>query len=122
MAMYDVHRPNLDRLCSLASKKQQVARICMHNTLTHQVRVGNVYRSKSSGTKGWRAGTCYWLVVAVRPESIGSCGGVHMLGLDKDWNIVSTTSYGLHTMQRRQLLYRIKDVSNFALKLTRMER
>lgn len=80
-----------------------------------EVRVGNVYKSRATGPKGWKAGTRYWLVVAVCREKRNHCGGVHMLGLDKDWNIVSTTSYSIWTMEERPLLFRIKNVEQFAL-------
>jgi hypothetical protein len=73
-----------------------------------EVRVGNVYKAKASGPRGWRAGTCYWLVVSVRPETSTSCGGCHMLGLNKEWEIVSSTSYGLRVMQERPVLFRMK--------------
>lgn len=78
-----------------------------------EVRVGNVYRSKATGPKG-RAGTRYWLVVALHRlrDGYGPC---HMLGLDENWNIVSTASYSIWTMEERPLLFRIKNVEQFAL-------
>lgn len=35
--------------------------------------------------------------------------GVHLLGLDRNWNIVSTSSYGKYVFEERQLLFRFKD-------------
>jgi len=32
-----------------------------------------------------------------------------MLGLNRNWEIVSSTSYGLHTMQERPVLFRMKN-------------
>lgn len=81
------------------------------------VKVGNVYRSKATGPKGWKAGTRYWLVVAVTKNPGVNHEACHMLGLDKDWNIVSTTSYGTHAMADRPCLFRIKNVEQFALTL-----
>lgn len=75
------------------------------------VRVGNVYKAKSTGPRGWRAGTRYWLVMCVSPTT------VHMLGLDQGGRIVSTTSYGVHVLHERELVARVKGVEAFAAHL-----
>lgn len=74
--------------------------------------VGDVYAAKSSGPKGKR-GTRYWLVVALTENRYWR--SVHMLGLDRNWNIVSTTSYGEGAIAHRPILFRIKNVAQFAL-------
>jgi hypothetical protein len=83
----------------------------------HEVRVGNVYKSSSTGPRGKSHGTRYWLVVAIRDPDQFSAGGVHLLGIDKNWNIVSTCSYAIWAMRTRPFLYRIKNVEMFALTL-----
>lgn len=73
--------------------------------------VGDVYPAKATGPAGWRHGTRYWLVLATHGNT------VHMAGLNKEWDIVSTTSYGSHVLPERGLLFRIKNVEQFALTL-----
>lgn len=82
-----------------------------------EVSVGDVYPAKSTGPGGRRDGTRYWLVISVgrrRPIFNVSC---HLLGLDKNWNVISTASYGAHAMQERPLLYRIKLARQFTAAL-----
>lgn len=52
--------------------------------------VGDIFAAK-----GGRGDTAAWVVAAVRGDTL------HMLGVDKDGYIVSTTSYGIHTMENR---------------------
>lgn len=80
----------------------------------NRARVGDVYPAKSSGPKGKR-GTRYWLVVSLTENRYWR--SVHMLGLDRNWNIVSTTSYGENAIAQRPILFRIKNVAQFALTL-----
>lgn len=63
----------------------------------HEVRVGDVYPSHG-GRPGWKGRTCWWLVASIT-------GNVtHLLGLNADGEIVSTTSYGIHVLQSRKLV------------------
>lgn len=79
----------------------------------HEVLIGDVYKAFGTGPKG-KDGTYYWLVVSITKSQYGG-ETHHMLGLDKNWNIVSTTSYGGHVMAERKLLFRIKNVEWFSL-------
>lgn len=75
--------------------------------LTPHVHVGDVFRAYSTGPKGRREGTRYWVVLAVTARS------VHLLGLNAQGEAVSTSTYGLHVMQHRRRLARIKAVAPF---------
>lgn len=79
-----------------------------------KVQVGDVYRAKATGPRGWRNGTRYWMVVAITTSQWNN-ENHHMLGLDKDWNIVSAVSYGGHVMPNRKLVFRVKNVGQFQL-------
>lgn len=57
-----------------------------------------IFNAKGTGPRGRRAGTRYWLILTVNEDV------VHMAGLNKDGEIVSTTSYGIHTMHDRTLM------------------
>lgn len=82
-----------------------------------KVNIGDVYKAKATGPKGKR-GTRLWLVISLTNNRYWR--SVHMLGLDRDWNIVSTASYSEHAMLSRPLLFRIKNVAQFALTLKEM--
>jgi len=56
-------------------------------------KVGEVYRAK-----GGRGTTAFWLVAAVHENSS------HLLGLDREGNIVSTSSYGNHAIVNREVV------------------
>lgn len=58
--------------------------------LDGKIQVGDMFSAK-----GGRGDTAAWLVAAVRGDTL------HMLGLNKQGEIVSTTSYGAHTMENR---------------------
>lgn len=88
--------------------------MCPCHRKLSDVAVGNVYRSKATGPKG-RDGTIYWLVVSVQGNAC------HMLGLNRNWEVVSTTSYGVRVMEERPLLYRIKNVAQLRLTTMRGE-
>lgn len=84
---------------------------------SHVVRVGNVYKSKSNGPHGRIYGTLYWLVIGISAPDRHRNGVAHLLGLDKDWNIVSACSYGIWAVERYRLLYRFKNVERWTLTL-----
>lgn len=63
--------------------------------------LGNVYQAKG-GRPGPKGATRYWLVVA----SHGNV--VHMLGLNDEHEVVSSTSYGKHVLCGRELLAHVK--------------
>lgn len=65
------------------------------------VEAGNLYHAKGPGPT-------YWLVVAVTDK-----GGAHMLGLNRDGEIVSTTTYGAHALRDRKLIGRCHEISEF---------
>jgi hypothetical protein len=85
-----------------------------------EVRVGNVYKAYANGPRGRIFGTVWWLVVAISTKppdakkAIFWNAGVHMLGLNRVGEIVSTTSYGLHVMEQRECWARVKGVEDFA--------
>ena len=56
-------------------------------------KVGDMYAAK-----GGRGDTKVWLVAAVRGETM------HMLGLTKKGEIVSTSSFGAHAMEYRPII------------------
>ncbi len=70
------------------SAQPAIAEVASEQTVV----AGNVYRSK--GGKG----TSFWVIVAVRGTA------AHALGLDENGEIVSSTSYGCHAFQRRELI------------------
>lgn len=70
------------------------------------VEVGNVYRSK--GGKD----TAFWIIVGVRGNA------AHAIGIDCEGEIRSTTSYGVHTFQRRQLMGRCEGILDLTLDIT----
>ncbi len=61
------------------------------------IRVGDLYPAKTTGPKG-RLGTKYFLVASITKSKSGN-RAVHMLGLDENGEIVSTTSYGAHAIE-----------------------
>ena len=64
--------------------------------------VGDVFKALGSGPKG-RRGTRYWLIMSITKSDHGG-ETVHMAGLDRNGDIVSTTSYGLHAIETRERL------------------
>lgn len=85
---------------------------------TLEPKVGDVFPSKSTGPKSYRAGTRYWLLVAITPGERSAASSVHhFLGLDADGNIVSTTSYGNHVMKERVRVGHCKDISSINLQI-----
>lgn len=73
-------------------------------------RVGDVYRGKGGG-RG--VGTAFWLVAA-----IGGNGCLHMLGLDRDGNIVSTVTYVASAMRRREVVGHVECLCALTLDMT----
>jgi len=67
-------------------------------------RVGDVYRAK-----GGRGTTRFWLVAAAGVNTS------HLLGLDRDGNIVSTASYGNHAVTNKEFVGRVEDFGLLAL-------
>lgn len=67
------------------------------------VTVGDIY--PTLGGKG----TYAFIVVSVRDRT------VHALGIDKEGNVVTTTSYGIHTFERREKIGFCEDIANITL-------
>lgn len=80
------------------------------------LQVGDIFKAKATGPGGRRAGTRYWLIVCI-PDS----RAVHMLGLNKVGEIVSTTSYGHHTMHGRTKVGYMPLVKDFQQYLTKFD-
>jgi hypothetical protein len=70
--------------------------------IADRVQVGDVLPAK-----GGRGDTALWLVVAVRGNS------VHMLGLSRLGEIVSTASYGMHALSDRAVIGRCNELADF---------
>lgn len=66
-----------------------------------RVRVGDVYKSKG-GNK-----SVFWLIVGITGLR------AHAIGLDREGEIVSTTSYGVHAFADRELLGRCEGIDDF---------
>ena len=73
------------------------------------VEVGNLYNAKGPGPS-------YWLVVAMTEK-----GGAHMLGLNRDGEIVSTTTYGAHALRDRKLIGRCHEIAEFTASIQGLE-
>jgi len=59
--------------------------------------VGNIYAAKGGQD------TKFWLLISIKPGTTSAC----MLGLDKDWNIVSAQTYATYAIERREVLTKI---------------
>ncbi len=68
--------------------------------------VGDVYRAK-----GGRTETKFFVIVAI----VGNVG--HALGLDREGEIVSTTSYGLHVFAQRDIVGRVASLAELHLEI-----
>ena len=65
----------------------------------HEVVVGNLYRSKGGRD------TRFWYVISIKkPKSKYQGDRAILLGLDEDWNIVSSQTYAVHALEERELL------------------
>ena len=71
---------------------------------TEDMTVGDVLQAK-----GGHRDTALWIVAAVRGNS------VHMLGVSRDGEIVSTASYGLHAIRDRAVIGRCADLEAMRL-------
>lgn len=82
-------------------------------------KVGDVFPAKSTGPKAYRNGTRYWMIIAITPGTgyARNSHVHHMLGLDGEGNIVSTTTYGSHVMADRPLLGHCADINNLQLNI-----
>lgn len=76
---------------------------------TNVIEIGNVYLAKGPGPS-------YWVVVAITPR-----GGAHMLGIDEEGNIVSTTSYGAHVLHDRRLVGRCEDLKSLVFEVKEVD-
>lgn len=79
--------------------------------------VGDVFPAKSTGPKWYRKGTRYFVIIAITPGMHPGSGVAHMLGLDEEGNINSTTSYGEHVMEERPRVGRCPDIANLSLNI-----
>jgi hypothetical protein len=73
--------------------------------LPNVVRVGDIYPSK--GGKG----TYAFIIVSVRDHR------AHAIGIDKEGNIITTTSYGVHAFERREKIGFCDDLANLTLEI-----
>lgn len=73
-------------------------------TTANGVAVGDVLQAK-----GGRGDTALWVVAAVRGNS------VHLLGVSRDGDIVSTASYGMHALRDRAVVGRCNDLEAMQL-------
>lgn len=78
-------------------------------------KVGDVFPAKSTGPKFYRKGTRYFIIVAITNNQHHQPSVHHMLGLDEEGNINSTTSYGAHVMTDRPRLGHCPDIANLNL-------
>ncbi len=74
-------------------------------------KVGDVFPAKGTGPKHYRAGTRYFMIVAITNNQFGYPTSHHMLGLDGEGNIVSTTTYGEHVMRERVRIGHCPDIT-----------
>lgn len=66
---------------------------------SHDIVVGNLYRSKGGRD------TRFWYVISIKKSKSKYQGDrAILLGLDEDWNIVSSQTYGLHALEDREPL------------------
>lgn len=64
-----------------------------------EVRVGNLYPSKGGRD------TRFWYVISIKRSTSKIHGDrAILLGLDDEFNIVSSQTYGLHAFENRELL------------------
>lgn len=68
------------------------------------VNIGDVYPAKGGCGK-----TNAFVVVAVNERM------AHALGIDRDGNILTTTSYGIHVFERRERMGFVPDLESFTL-------
>lgn len=73
-------------------------------TTANEVAVGDVLQAK-----GGRGDTAFWVVAAIRGNS------VHLLGVSRDGDIVSTASYGMHALRDRAVVGRCNDLEAMQL-------
>lgn len=74
----------------------------------HKVVVGNLYPSKGGRD------TRFWYVISIKRSTSRIRGDrAILLGLDEDWNIVSSQTYAVHALEERELLghYPLSEVS-----------
>lgn len=72
-----------------------------------EVRVGNVYPAKGAARKR----IAMWVVIAINETRMGG-QSAHLIGLNDDGVITSTTSYGVHAMQGRDLIGRVEGLED----------
>lgn len=60
--------------------------------------VGDVFLSKGTGPRSYRAGTRFWLLAGITPGKWNN-EVHHFLGLSEEGQINSTTSYGGHVAE-----------------------
>lgn len=68
------------------------------------VSVGDVYRAN-----GGRGDCKFWVVVALS----SSAKMAHCIGINRDGEICTSTSYGIHVFEQRMLVGRCEDIVTF---------
>lgn len=74
-------------------------------------------RPIAAAPKWYRNGTRYFVIVAITNGQDGKPSSHHMLGLDEQGNINSTTTYGAHVMRERPRLGHCKDLTKLNLNI-----
>ena len=74
-------------------------------TTSLRFRVGDLYAAGGSSSK-----TAFWLVVAITEN-----GGAHLLGLNSDGEIVSTSSYNAHAIESRRKVGHCPEIAGMTL-------
>ena len=65
----------------------------------YEVKVGNLYHSKGGRD------TRFWYVVSIKKSASRMRGDrAILLGLDDEWNIVSSQTYGVHALAEREVI------------------
>lgn len=87
--------------------------------VTRDPKVGDVFPSKATGPKSYRNGTRYWMIIAITNGSGCNRNSLvhHMVGLDENGDIVSTTTYGDHVMKERPRVGHCKDLASLNLNI-----
>ena len=87
------------------SVKIEIGKIPVEISALDEVAVGNVYRAKGG------RGTQFFIIIAITEQT------AHAIGIDQEGAVVSTTSYGLHTFKRRDVVAKVPALADMRLDL-----
>lgn len=85
--------------------KIEIGKIPVEISALDEVSVGNVYRAKGG------RGAQFFIIIAITEQT------AHAIGIDRDGTIVSTTSYGLHTFNRRDVVAKVPALAGMKVDL-----